>query len=165
MNKNETYEFLSEWFEYDTQSPSCLKWKKTRPYAKIKAGEHITSGTSYYQATIARQFYQCHRVILILHGMFPGQGQVSDHINGNPRDNRIENLRWVTVSQNNSNRKPLSSSGIKYARVTPSGKYRGYYRCLKQKKTIMCGTYDTAYAAHLAAITHKLQHCWMLNDD
>lgn len=158
---DETFEFLSEWFAYDTKSPSCLKWKKQRPNSKSKAGSHITSICgAYYQVSLNRRPYKCHRVILILHGFYPGSKQVADHVNRNTLDNRIENLRWVSLSQNNSNRIILSSSGFKYVRRAPSGRFRAQYRCLLQKRAITCGTYDTAYEAHIAAITHKLQHCW-----
>lgn len=165
MTKQETYEFLSEWFEYDTQSPSCLTWKKRPPHGRKGPGEHVTYKSKYYSVKLFNTWYQCHRIILVLHGYLPAEGQVADHLNRNPFDNRIENLRWVTLSQNNSNRKPMSSSGIKYVRRTPSGRYRAYYRCLKQKKTIMCGTHNSAYAAHLAAITDKLERCWILPDE
>jgi hypothetical protein len=167
MTKNESYEFLSEWFVYDTQSPSCLTWKKRPPHGRKGAGEHISYKNKgrYYSVRLFNYWYLCHRIILVLHGQEPEHGQVADHINRNSCDNRIENLRWTTLSQNNSNRKPMSRAGIKYARVAPNGRFRGFYRRLKTKRSVMCGTHDTAYAAHLAAITHKLENCWILPDD
>lgn len=36
----------------------------------------------------------------------PDNHSLVDHINGNPADDRIENLRWCSQSQNNINRRP-----------------------------------------------------------
>lgn len=62
---------------------------------------------------IGGQFYRLHRLIYLYHhGYIPEQ---IDHINRNCFDNRIENLRPATSSQNASNRKRFSNnkSGLK----------------------------------------------------
>ena len=55
-----------------------------------------------------------HRLVwLLCRGCLPTQ---IDHLNGNPKDNRIENLREVSQSENNMNRllawKPNPSTGL-----------------------------------------------------
>ena len=61
-----------------------------------------------------RASVKLHQVVWVLnHGTLPS---MIDHINGNPRDNRIENLREVDQSENDMNRvfawKPNASTGL-----------------------------------------------------
>ena len=49
-----------------------------------------------------RHDIKLHQLVWVLvYGRFPKQ---IDHINGNPKDNRVENLREVTRSENDMNR-------------------------------------------------------------
>lgn len=57
----------------------------------------------YLKTLIKRKPYRVHRLIWIMHHGY--EPQVLDHINGIPDDNRIENLREATHSQNNLNRR------------------------------------------------------------
>jgi len=52
-----------------------------------------------------------HRLILEMHGIDVPKGMETDHINGNGLDNRKENLRVVTISQNRMNRPVFKSNG------------------------------------------------------
>lgn len=54
-----------------------------------------------------------HRLIL---GLAPGQ--VGDHRNGNGLDNRRENLRMATYSQNNQNARPSSKKASPFKGVS-----------------------------------------------
>ncbi len=64
----------------------------------------LTSG-GYRSVHINGVYIKEHRAIFIYHkGRIP-KNYVIDHINGNPLDNRIENLRAVTRSQNRQNSK------------------------------------------------------------
>jgi len=77
------------------------------------------SATGYSIVTILNVSYQVHRVIYWLcTGIKPENGDVIDHINGDKLDNRIENLRLVTVSQNGMNRKVSRSNTSGYVGVT-----------------------------------------------
>tara|TARA_R110002020_G_scaffold56402_1_gene156059 strand:- start:332 stop:694 length:363 start_codon:yes stop_codon:yes gene_type:complete len=103
-------ELLKERFEVDSSSPTGLKYK-SNVGKKIKAGQvagnYATSGTSgaeMYLVGYNRSKLQVHRVIWkMLNGKDPDQ--VIDHIDNNPLNNNISNLRDVTQRENLLNRK------------------------------------------------------------
>ncbi len=49
--------------------------------------------------------FRCHRLIAQAYIPNPENKTCVDHINNDRIDNRIENLRWVSVQQNNQNRR------------------------------------------------------------
>lgn len=67
----------------------------------------------YYKIKIKNKTYSLHRLIyMMFYGYVP---EFIDHIDNNPKNNRIENLRPATKQQNNSNTKLRmdSTSGVK----------------------------------------------------
>lgn len=63
-----------------------------------------TASDGYKQGAIYKRRYFAHRVIWMLkHGNWP-ENQI-DHINGERSDNRLENLRDVTMLENSKNQK------------------------------------------------------------
>lgn len=79
-------------------------------------------------------------------------GEVCDHINNNPMDNRRENLRIVSVSQNNRN----LAKRPRYARKKGN---RWMSRLSFQGKTRYLGTFGTEAEAQAAALHFISQHC------
>jgi hypothetical protein len=58
----------------------------------------------YYQGSVRKRLFKAHRVIwAIVHGVWPEA--FIDHINGNRLDNRLENLRVVSKTENARNQK------------------------------------------------------------
>lgn len=90
--------------------------------------EHNWHSCGGYAATIRNRYpIKAHRVILQrMLGRPLNKGELCDHINGDILDNRRENLRPVTHSQNHQNGKAIR-------RDNTSG-YRGVSYCNKRKK-------------------------------
>lgn len=128
-----------ELFYYDASSPTGLRWKTDRYIGvdgcvlKAKTGEK--AGSVHHQPKLNRSYatvsaentnWFAHRVIWIMHnGRLPND-LVVDHVDGNPLNNDIKNLRAVPQKLNNRNaskRKDNTSgeSGIYFTSVR-SGK-------------------------------------------
>jgi hypothetical protein len=91
---------LRELFEY---RDGALYWKQDRGSQKCKNQKAgcLTGGYLKLRVRELGGAVAAHRVIFAMHhGYFP---QEVDHINGNKLDNRIENLRSVSRSQNRMN--------------------------------------------------------------
>jgi len=78
----------------------------TRKVARGKARAGSVAGyvhpSGYLHICIDGKYYRAHRLaFLVSHGYLP---EFIDHINGDPSDNRIANLRPATKTQNNQNR-------------------------------------------------------------
>jgi hypothetical protein len=109
-----TTEDLSDLFTYDNATGN-LFWKN--PYTNaVRLGEPagtITAG--YCNVKVFCKSFQAHRLIWIMfNGQIP-EGLVVDHRDTNSLNNRIENLRLATRSQNRYNSK----------KITGLSKYRG----------------------------------------
>ena len=111
-----------------------LFWKNP-PGTKIKAGQRAGSirPDGYRQLAIGRKKYLEHRIIFLFHhGYLPER---IDHIDVDPLNNRIENLREATHSQNMCNRVVSENSKTGVKGVTwhkASGKWQG--KVTKNKK-------------------------------
>lgn len=67
-----------------------------------------------------KRYYRVHRLIALTFIPNPDNLPEIDHINGNPRDNRICNLQWVTrkANQNNSITRNRLSKALKGRKIT-----------------------------------------------
>lgn len=110
---------------------SLFTYKDGELYWKIKPAQRVKIGDTagcynqkYKQVYIFNKRYFLHRIIFMLH-----HGHISDqidHIDGNPSNNKIENLRAVTNSQNQLNKKISSKNKTGYKGVsvhTQTGRY------------------------------------------
>jgi hypothetical protein len=92
-----------------------LYWKSPSNPSKTPVGMRAgtVSKRGYIHIQYKRKVYKAHRLVYLMHT--GNICELLDHINGDPIDNRIENLRPATCIQNQQNAKLRrdSSSGVK----------------------------------------------------
>lgn len=144
---------LREVVAYDPETGVFIK-KVRGKYRAI--GDVATYQTAYgYDGIkIDGQMYLAHRLAwLYVHGDMP-DGQI-DHINGIKTDNRIANLRVVTLAVNVQNKRTAqknNQSGLLGVSVRKSG----FQAKIKiNRKTIYLGHFKTAELAHEAYLEAK----------
>lgn len=147
----------------DSESPSGLSWKKSGPGRKknLNAG-YIHQETGYWRVRIGGKDknYPCHQIVLFLSGIFPKAGQEHcDHTDRDRSNNKLENLRWVTVSDNMQNRGCYAEKKlITYPYVSwheKRCKYLANYQHPWKNEYVKVGYFDDPLEAHEAAIAHK----------
>lgn len=128
---------------YDYISSGHLLSKKR----KIKIiGTELENG--YLKIKISEIQILYHQAIFLKEkGYIP---KIIDHYNRNKKDNRIENLRDATNSQNRANaiKDRNSNNNFKGVNITPYGKYRAVI--YKDKKKYNIGNFKTEKEAAIA---------------
>ena len=129
---------FSKYFYYD----NGVLYSKRRNWSSVGKKPYSKIRVNYKE-------YGVHVVIFALHhGYIP---ETVDHIDGNPLNNHIDNLRAATNQQNLWNQKRASSSGVKNVSFhKASGKWQVRIRSLK--KRIFCGLFEDIELAELVAI-------------
>jgi hypothetical protein len=130
-------EYLNSLFYY---KDGDLYWKMTKGRI-LKDTVAGTKSHHYHQICIDYKIYRTHRLVWIFHN--GNTDQIIDHINNNSYDNRIENLRVCTLSQNvhNSKRFKNNTSGVKgVGWCIQKNKWRA--RLILDKKEIHVGFFD-----------------------
>ena len=72
-----------------------------------------------------------------------GIGDIVDHINGDPADNRRTNLRLTDYNGSNANRRAPSRSRAPFKGITATKSGRWLAQIAWQKKKTILGTFDT----------------------
>lgn len=144
-----TQELVRHLFNYEG---GILTWKNpTSP--RFKPGD--VAGTvncdGYSHVMINRKIYKSHRLIYLYHyGNLP---DYLDHIDGNRSNNKVENLRECTTSQNNcnaglSNKNTSGAKGVSWHKHNK--KWQVQIKLNKKLKHI--GYFDDFELAELVAI-------------
>ena len=117
----------------------------------VKTTNSFYAEAWFYSPTKHREWM--HRIVM---GCAKRDGKQVDHVNGDTLDNRRENLRFVTHSQNQMNRKLQSASssgmrGVSFCRQTGLWKAR----FVIQQKEIWLGRFSTKDQAQAAVIAAR----------
>ena len=111
MTDAEMLAYLKKHYTYDAERGKLVR----RETGRVVKGSYMGP---YMSCDIRKEsklmHFLYHRAVwVVVHGYLP---RVIDHINGNPYDNRMENLREVSDSENNLNRvwawKPNAKTGL-----------------------------------------------------
>jgi len=147
-----TAELVRSRLNYDPET-GRLTWLDGRRRGRL-AGCHDNEG--YCVVRLDGRNYKAHRVIwLYVYGEWP-QGQV-DHINGRRDDNRITNLRDVSNSGNQQNKRGGGGTS-RYLGVCWAKDTRKWQAQIKVGgKTIYLGQYSTKEEASVAYQAAKLR--------
>ena len=152
---NLTKELLNEYFEYRDGE---LFWKKKGKGIQTGNVAGCLDTNGYYKVRIHGKMHGIHRVIFAMHyGYFPKN---ADHIDGNPANNKIENLREATTAQNawNTTNHSRNTSGYKNVLFRKDRK-KWACRFRVNGKDIMRGYFDTPEEANsYAEILRKQFH-------
>ena len=127
-------------------STGVFRWKVSNGRARIcggQAGRRLPSG--YLTVKLGGLTVYLHRAAWqMVHGAPPEQ--YIDHVNGDPSDNRIANLRDVSQTENLRNTR--KARGVLLGVAKFRGKFKTEIRVGGRKKHI--GVYATAEEAHVA---------------
>ena len=136
-----TVDLLNELFTYDRETGK-LYWKSARQGVTVgkEAGALDKEGYSILRMNYKR--YRTHRVVFLMHkGYLP---VVLDHIDGDRANNRLDNLRPASLSQNQYNRKLNKNNKSGFKGVTYNSRSKMFYASIKhQTQRIFLGSYNT----------------------
>ena len=98
MTDAEVLAYLKKHYTYDAERGKLVRRETGRVVNGANKGRYMSCDI-WKESKVMHFFY--HRAVwAVVHGYLP---MIIDHINGNPYDNRIENLREVSASENNMN--------------------------------------------------------------
>lgn len=150
-----TYERAIEIFKYDAEK-GVLERKLTSGEWRVCGDKPVCNG--YGRVGVDGVDYSAHRVIwLLVHGEWP-EHEI-DHIDRNPINNKIENLRAATRTENNHNLGMRRDNTSGYPGVylnRRANKYQAYINV--NGKNIYLGLYPTAEEAFTAYMIAKIQY-------
>lgn len=157
MNQDISIERLRTMLSYDAKDGS-LRWAERRSATAAKGSlAGFINHKGYRMVGIDGKQYRAHRIILAMAaGQWPSDDLVVDHIDGNRDNNRIENLRLCTHSENQHNRDIPSNNSTGLLGVSYDKADRNWRAsiCVGRKRSRI-GNYATPEEAHQAYLDAK----------
>lgn len=146
-------------FDYDADTGVVVRRVNTGPTGRAGAIVGSPDPNGYLRTQLNGHVHLLHRIIwLHYYGAWPSEW--IDHINRNPADNRIANLRQATRSLNNQNRVNSyrrSKTGLLGVSRRPDCNRFTAYICVNGKNKYL-GNFKTAELAHAAYRAAKEKH-------
>ena len=143
-----TQQHVQSLFEY---KDGQLFWKEKHSRGRVNAGDKAGCLTSrgYHRVMIEYKEYPSHRIIYLYHhGFMP---KVVDHIDGNPLNNNIDNLRAADYQTNQYNRKRSSNNTSGCKNVSWNSASKRWQIHIKHNKKVKCWYVDNLELAELVA--------------
>jgi hypothetical protein len=143
-----TQELIHRLFDYKDGN---LYWKVCGKRIDLVGTKAGTLDGDRWQVTIDKKHYKIHRIVfLMFYGYMPKE---VDHIDGNPSNNNIENLRPATRSEQlcNTGLRKTSKSGVKGV-SWDSNRNKWTVVVTKNKQTMYRNRFDDLELAQLVAI-------------
>jgi hypothetical protein len=141
---------LRELLHYDSATGE-FRWRKPMSRS-VQAGDvaGALDKRGYRKVTVERRQYAAHQLAwLYMRGKWCSV--VIDHRDGNPFNNRWDNLRRATVSQNNANRRVQRNNACGFKGVRREWR-RWRARISKNGRTCHLGSFATPEEAHTAYV-------------
>lgn len=144
-----TADQLRELIGYDPATGIFTRLVSTSSNARAGTEAGTTRRDGYREVKIAGRPYLSHRLAwLHFYGVWP-EGEL-DHINGDPSDNRIANLRPATRGENMQNLRGANRNNLSGMLGVTTDR-RGWRANIKLgDRRVNLGTFDTPQEAHAA---------------
>jgi hypothetical protein len=123
----------------------CIQWNERYGHKQVGS-----CAGKYVNVAINKIRYQAHRIIFLMH--YGYQPTIVDHINRKTQDNRIENLRAATFTENLRNAKAPKTNTSGYKNVVwHKQRCKWNVRLTINHKNKSFGLYDDIELANLVA--------------
>ena len=149
-----TQKDLQEVIDYNNKT-GVFQWKKKRRGVVTGKSLGTDNGFGYLRITVLGRSYYAHRLAWFY--VFGEWADTIDHINGIKSDNRIENLRNCSTSENNQNiTKPKKNNVSQMLGVSwhkKAKKWQAHVCIYKERKYL--GLFNNVTDAHKAYLIAK----------